>query len=140
MSRSSKHGLLLVPGEAPAIVEFKVHADIGRHLWPDAPEGRSAGRYLIERVRVGEDWALAVDEEGRYRENPIVNPVASMLYGTLSHGTPIVGPAVLIKEGFGGDGIDWVDSTPEEMLAAVVMLTAGRMAEIGLRGEIGRLA
>ena len=76
----------------------------------------------IERVRVGIDWALCVDESGRYTDKP-VNPRASILYGVQMHGTPIVGDALLGMEGFVSEGdpmtagVDWIDTSEEQARA-----------------------
>lgn len=69
---------------------------------------KAIGADWIERVRVGEDWALAVDEEGRLSDKQ-VNRRASALYGYRYHGTPIMGDVLLGREGFVGDGVDWLD-------------------------------
>lgn len=76
---------------------------------------REVNAEWIERVKVGEDWALAVDDSGLVLGKP-VNERASVLYGIRWHGAPIAGAALLGREGFVGDGVDWVD-TDESALA-----------------------
>jgi hypothetical protein len=80
---------------------------------PDEPH------MLIERVRVGIDWSLAIDEAGLYHPPVVVNPRASRLYGYEQHGQPIVGNALLAKESFVGGGVDWVDTDEEEARAFI---------------------
>jgi hypothetical protein len=62
----------------------------------------------IERVRVAVDMSMCIDGDGIRKGLPI-NGRASILYGTLRHGSPIVGPALVGVEGFVKDGVDWVD-------------------------------
>ena len=61
-----------------------------------------------------EPYRMVVNEEGRLKELPF-HPVASFWYGTQTHGQPIVGTVVLLKEAlnaeeepdlFGLDGAD----------------------------------
>ena len=47
---------------------------------------------LLERP-----YAIVVDEEGLLKGTSFINPVASHLYKTHIHGSPIVGIAVLVK-------------------------------------------
>ena len=67
------------------------------------------GADLIERVRVDADWSLAVGlvREGGPRP---VNRRASLLHGVASHGVPICGDVLIGREGFTGDGVDWLDT------------------------------
>lgn len=44
------------------------------------------------------------DEEALLKENPQLNVVGSVLYGTLEHGHPICGTIVIMAEGFNSDG------------------------------------
>lgn len=90
------------------------------------------GSQLIERVRVTEDMAMAVDEEGLLTGRE-VNVTASVLYGTPKHGAPIVGDVLLGVEGYvpdeDGGGVDWID--PPDMgqfMADVSALIAERSA------------
>jgi len=50
---------------------------------------------------------MAVNEEGRYRDDFNINPLASMFYGYGTHSTPIVGPAVLLGRTMQGDLTHW---------------------------------
>ena len=52
------------------------------------------------------EWTLLVDEEGLLKDSPQLNIHASKMYGTFEHNQPIVGTALLMKEGF-------VDGSPD---------------------------
>jgi hypothetical protein len=61
--------------------------------------GREVGG-CIEQVwpcRLSPPYLMVVNEEGRLTGLP-VNPVASYLYGTDTHGVPVVGNAVILRE------------------------------------------
>lgn len=79
----------------------------------EAPDFRAMaaliGADYIERVRVGAEWALAVDETGSFQRKPI-NHAASVLYGAQRHAVPIHGDALLGLEDFVEDGVDWIDT------------------------------
>ncbi len=56
---------------------------------------------------------MIVNEEGLLRRLPL-NPIASSLYGMEIHGQPIVGTAVIMKNGFTSEGPDIVGLSDEE--------------------------
>lgn len=93
------------------------------------------GGGLVERVRVAEDAALAVDEEGRFRPEPRVNERASLLYGIHRHGVPIVGDALFGVEGMVGEGVEmgvgWVDTDADDLFGRVHRLLQAARAEMG---------
>jgi hypothetical protein len=60
-----------------------------------------------ERVRVGVDRALVVDDTGVRKGLP-VNRRASILYGTPEHGQPILGDALYLGEEMTPEGVDFV--------------------------------
>ena len=75
----------------------------------------------IEIVRPGgleSPYVMVVNEEGLIKELPI-NIAGSILYGTPSHGSPIVGNIVIMKEGWTEDGKDLLGLSDEE----ITMLT-----------------
>lgn len=84
------------------------------------------GKY-IERVVIGEPWnrnrfpfVLVVDEEGHYAHHAQVNERASLLYATPTHGTPIVGDALVLSEDMVDDGgIDFVSLYPHVTIEAL---------------------
>lgn len=73
------------------------------------------GQY-IERVRpvgLNGEYVFVVDEEGLFNKQEF-NPVASYLYGTHRHGSPIVGNAVILKETMTNRGLDFAGLEPAE--------------------------
>lgn len=59
------------------------------------------GCNCIEAVKaagIKHPYRLLVDEEGILKEKPVLNFLASYLYGTHHHGQPIVGNAVIVAE------------------------------------------
>ena len=45
-----------------------------------------------------EPYVLVVDDEGLFVEEPRLNVIASLLYGIMKHGQPIVGNAIIMKD------------------------------------------
>lgn len=84
------------------------------------------GATMVERVRVAEDVAMAVDEDGRYTDKR-VNVPASLLYGMHRHGTPVVGAVLVGVEAMSMDGVDWVDHP--DVADRVLRLLADRIRE-----------
>lgn len=66
----------------------------------------------------GWKYTLVVDEEGLLNEKE-VNPYASMMYGIFEHGEPIVGDALLMKEGIVNGEHDLVGLSAEEVNEAI---------------------
>jgi hypothetical protein len=67
------------------------------------------GGSLVERVSpmgLKKPYCMFVDEEGLLKENPVVNPLASYLYGSHIHGHPIVGDVLFGKNIMTDDGPD----------------------------------
>lgn len=58
---------------------------------------------IVRPVRLGRPYCMVVNEEGLLRNLPM-NALGSYLYGTDTHGNPIVGDIVLLKEGINSDG------------------------------------
>jgi hypothetical protein len=88
------------------------------------------GAQYIERVRISETLAMAVDDSGAILRRP-VNERASILYGSRWHGNYICGDAILGVEDFvgfrAGAGIDWVQPiNPQALLIRVAGLIAER--------------
>lgn len=74
------------------------------------------GAEYVERVRVGEEWSLAVDDSGLILGRA-ENRRATLLYNYAftavypgSPTQPICGDVLLGREGFVGDGLDWIDT------------------------------
>ena len=51
-------------------------------------------------------YMMIVDEEGLYKERPVINFFASWLYETHRHGQPIVGDALIMKQVMTDEGPD----------------------------------
>lgn len=83
---------------------------------------KEIGCEWIEIVRPrGYDYSLVVDEEGLLNDNEI-NPYASLMYGILEHGQPIVGTALMLKEGIVNGEPDLIGMTSEECAEAAQKL------------------
>ena len=57
---------------------------------------------------------MIVDEEGLIKGLPL-NVAGSILYGTPTHGSPIVGNIVIMKEGWTDEGKDLLGLSDEEV-------------------------
>lgn len=71
---------------------------------------------LVEVVRpkgLPEGMVLVCDEEFLLKDKPVLNPLASYLYGMQDHGNPICGDCVLMREVDGWDGYT-LDGLSEE--------------------------
>ena len=62
--------------------------------------GRTVGGYIeiVRPYRLPRPYCMLINEDGKITDLPI-NEVGSSLYGYESHGDPIVGDIVLMKEG-----------------------------------------
>lgn len=88
------------------ITHIKVKANDFRGM------AKAIGAEYIERVRVGENTSIAMDDMGRMLGRP-ANVRASRMYpGT------IAGDALYGIEAFVGDGVDWISATESELRAA----------------------
>lgn len=58
---------------------------------------------VVHPVRLGRPYCMVVNEKGLLRNLPM-NVLGSYLYGTDTHGSPIAGDIVLLKEGISDDG------------------------------------
>lgn len=93
-----------------------------------APNGKTTlealyemiGCDVIEIVHVKglpKDCVMIVDEEGLLKGRPSLNVIASYLYGTHEHGSPIVGNAVIMKEVLTPEGGSLAWLTAKEALS-----------------------
>lgn len=69
-------------------------------------------------------YTLMIDEEGRLKDKPMVNFIASYLYGAHEHHEPIVGNVLVMKIGMTEEGPDILLLSEEE---AQKVFTAMRM-------------
>lgn len=58
---------------------------------------------------------MIVDDEGLFKDNPLINVPASILYGCEQHGQPIVGNALIVKPVETPDGIESDGFSPSEI-------------------------
>lgn len=98
----------------PEIVEFKAKEEgLGYYY-------RTIDCGTIDIVHtVLEGKCLVVDDEGLFKEEPAVNMPASLLYGFLEHGQPIVGNALLCKDSYTPEGTETVGLSHDEALAVL---------------------
>lgn len=66
---------------------------------------------------------IVVDDEGLFKESPI-NRAASAIYGTLEHGHPIVGDAVILREAFVNGERNFVGLTEDDETGLMLLLFA----------------
>lgn len=90
-------GIVITTNNEMRVQEFSepVHRSIG-----DAVGGWIE---VVHPKRLEYPYCMVVNEEGVLRKLPI-NSFGSFLYGTDTHGWPIAGNAVLMKEGYNSDG------------------------------------
>lgn len=53
---------------------------------------------VVKAAGIKHPYRLLVDEEGLFKDKPVLNFLASYLYGTHHHGQPIVGNAIIVAE------------------------------------------
>lgn len=58
---------------------------------------------IVHSVRLGRPYCMVVNEKGLLLNLPM-NVLGSFLYGTDTHGSPIAGDVVLLKDGISDDG------------------------------------
>lgn len=94
-------------------VKLNVNGTADIILVPDRKDwkwySRQIGCEWIENVYprgLEEPYMMIVDEEGLFKERPVVNFFASWLYETHKHGQPIVGDALIMKQIITDDGPD----------------------------------
>ena len=78
---------------------------------------KNIGCDIVEVVRarmLKKPYIMIVDEEGLMKLDTKVNALASVLYGALEHGNPIVGNAVILREEVTEDGGEFQLMTGKE--------------------------
>lgn len=88
---------------------------------------------IVHPKRLEYPYCMVVNEEGVLRKLPI-NSFGSFLYGTDTHGWPIAGDAVLMKEGYNSDGeldILGLDEQDIKYLRDMVSTKMGREVKLG---------
>ena len=92
---------------------------------------------VVHPKRLEYPYCMVVNEEGVLRKLPI-NSFGSFLYGTDTHGWPIAGDAVLMKEGYNSDGeldILGLDEQDIKYLRDMVSTKMGREVKLGQEVE-----
>ena len=124
-------GIVITTKDEMRVQEFSepVHRSIG-----DAVGGWIE---VVHPKRLEYPYCMVVNEEGVLRKLPI-NSFGSFLYGTDTHGWPIAGDAVLMKEGYNSDGeldILGLDEQDIKYLHDMVSTKMGREVKLGQEVE-----
>lgn len=91
---------------------------------------------IVHPKRLEYPYCMVVNEEGVLRKLPI-NSFGSFLYGTDTHGWPIAGDAVLMKEGYNSDGeLDILGLNEQDIKYLCDMVSAVSDGEIKLGQEV----
>lgn len=102
------------------IAEFK---DFGEPLLDNLQ--KEVGGYIevVHPKYMPGGLCIVVDDEGLSKEYPI-NRAASAIYGTLEHGHPIVGDAVILREDFVNGERDFISLTDDDEQGLMLLLFA----------------
>ena len=86
---------------------------------------KEVGGYIevVHPKYLPEGLCMVVDDEGLLKGSPI-NSIASVLYGTPEHGQPIVGNAVILREGFVDGERDFVSLNDDDEAGLIVLLAS----------------
>lgn len=76
-------------------------------------------------------YALVVDDEALLKDRPVINHMASWLYGTLEHGQPICGDALIMQTVWDEDG-ESLDGLPEAKAKSLARKLKNRLMEVYL--------
>ena len=119
-------GIVITTKNEMRVQEFSepVHRSIG-----DAVGGWIE---VVHPKRLEYPYCMVVNEEGVLRKLPI-NSFGSFLYGTDTHGWPIAGDAVLMKEGYNSDGeLDILGLNEQDIKYLCDMVSSGKGAKDGM--------
>lgn len=124
-------GIVITTNDEMRVQEFSepAHKSIGEAVggWIE----------IVRPVRLKRPYCMIVNEEGVLLNLPI-NSFGSFLYGTDTHGWPIAGDAVLMKEGYNSDGeldILGLDERDIKYLRDMVSTKMGREVKLGQEVE-----
>ena len=70
---------------------------------------------IVHAINLPDPYCMVVDDEGLLKNEPLVNPIASYLYGFLTHGQPICGDVIIMKDKHTPDGIETVGLTKDDL-------------------------
>ena len=71
-----------------------------------------------------EDFCLVCDDEGIFNGGK-VNGIASLLYGFMEHGQPLVGHVMVCKNKYTNNGIETVGMTDDDLKTLYTAIEAG---------------
>lgn len=100
--------------------------------------GEAVGGWIevVHPVQLGRPYCMVVNEEGLLRNLPM-NVLGSFLYGTDTHGSPIVGDIVLLREGINSDGeYDLLGLTEQDIKHLCTMAVTVSGGQIKLKQEV----
>ncbi len=80
------------------------------------------GIEIVRPVGLKQPFVMIVNDEGLLMDLEL-NAIGSLLYGTLAHGSPIVGDIVVMKMGFTEEGPDIVGLEDQEAAGLYLMFT-----------------
>lgn len=86
---------------------------------------KEVGGYIevVHPKYLPEGLCMVVDDEGRLKGSAI-NNIASVLYGTPEHGQPIVGNAVILREGFVSGELDFMSLDDGDEVCLMTLFSA----------------
>ena len=99
------------PRRSPAVIEL----DKTKRLYVAMAE--AIGCELVEIVGpkgLKGKYCFICDESALLKDEPMINPLPSYLYGYCDHGHPICNTVLVMKEELGPDGIDLVCLNEED--------------------------
>lgn len=85
---------------------------------------KEVGGYIevVHPKYLPEGLCMVVDDEGRLKGSA-VNNIASVLYGTPEHGQPIVGNAVILREGFVAGELDFMSLDDGDEVGLILLFS-----------------
>lgn len=88
-----------------------VELDLANHEYKFEAMQAAIGCGMIDIVHakhLPDPYCLVVDDEGLLCDQPVVNVVASYLYGTADHGQPLCGDVLIMKDEWTDDGLETI--------------------------------
>lgn len=93
---------------------------------------------IVHAANLPEGYCLVVDDEGLLKGQPVVNLIASYLYGTQEHGQPLCGDVLIAKDEYTPDGLETVGLEEADFYKVMDVLTNGN-AQYGVRNVYNKL-
>ena len=78
---------------------------------------------LLDNLQKEVGGCMVIDDEGLLKGYAI-NSIASILYGTPEHGQPIVGTAVILREGFVAGELDFMSLDDGDEVGLMLLFSA----------------